>query len=513
MTDKTNMFLVSGIIIFTIIVAVFCIMEKKVEINKKNKNKVEHFKNVDNLEYTKLSETLVSIPKKTDLHKMDGNLDQCKEECNKDEECVGFVRTKGTDNSKQECHFVKVGNKENIIKNIVNCHNEYKEVSDNYLNKNKDKLVFSPDKYYNYDTYFKVDVPSVKKDNLLKCISLSQKISIIHKKHPFSYIILDDNNNLKVVNEKNLVMNKEESNTTTKFFGKDGVFEIVKGLNGQGISFKSNKYGEDYYIVHKITNEHLTAELYKDDIKYKESASFIIDLEYAEKVVKDLSEVRFVSLQQNKEGQKTFWKLNEITGKIVIVDNDDVKDGENLLFELVSPIIYNPFVETNVEENIVLAPAPSGIDLSDLSDTSREQMAEELEKLELDIRKSQHTQNIQLMNMMLDVNKFKLHDLSMSNYLTKCVGHSGEEIDPSFINQELSDSNLSNNIQENSICKKEQEIISPAISNNNAPEISNNNINNNINNNNVNNINNVNNLNNVTNNNQPINVGNQNTNN
>ena len=27
-------------------------------------------------------------------------------------------------------------------------------------------------------------------------------------------------------------MNKEESNTTTKFFGKDGVFEIVKGLTG-----------------------------------------------------------------------------------------------------------------------------------------------------------------------------------------------------------------------------------------------------------------------------------------
>ena len=37
-------------------------------------------------------------------------------------------------------------------------------------------------------------------------ISLSQKISIIHKKHPFSYIILDDNNNLKVVNEKNEVV-------------------------------------------------------------------------------------------------------------------------------------------------------------------------------------------------------------------------------------------------------------------------------------------------------------------
>ena len=60
MSDKTNMFLVSGIIIFTVIIAVFCVMEKKIEIkNSKNNNNVEHFKSVDNLEYTKLSETLL----------------------------------------------------------------------------------------------------------------------------------------------------------------------------------------------------------------------------------------------------------------------------------------------------------------------------------------------------------------------------------------------------------------------------------------------------------------------
>ena len=79
-------------------------------------------------------------------------------------------------------------------------------------------------------------------------------------------------------------------------------------------------------------------------------------------------------------------------------------------------------------------------------------LGEELEKLELDIRKSQHSQNIQLMNMMIDVNKFKLHDLSMSNYLTKCVGNSSEEIDPSFINQELESSNLSKNVDESPMC-------------------------------------------------------------
>ena len=165
---------------------------------------------------------------------------------------------------------------------------------------------------------------------------------------------------------------------------------------------------EDYYVVREITNEHLTAELYKDDLKYKESASFIIDLEYAEKVVKDLSEVRFVSIQQNKDGLKDYWKLNEITGKLVIVDKDDIKDGENLLFELVS-LLYIPDVKPEIIDTPV-TPSPSPIDMSDLGpvkSSSREDLAEELEKLELDIRKSQHTQNIQLIDMMLDVNKFK----------------------------------------------------------------------------------------------------------
>ena len=54
-------------------------------------------------------------------------------------------------------------------------------------------------------------------------------------------------------------------------------------------------------------------------------------------------------------------------------------------------------------------------------------MDDELEKLEVDIRTAQHEQNIKLMNIMLDVNKFKLHDLSMVDYLTN-TGTSGEEL-------------------------------------------------------------------------------------
>ena len=33
---------------------------------------------------------------------------------------------------------------------------------------------------------------------------------------------------MKVVNEKNIVMNKDEASNNVKFFGKDGVFELVK---------------------------------------------------------------------------------------------------------------------------------------------------------------------------------------------------------------------------------------------------------------------------------------------
>ena len=479
MNNKTNLIVVSLLIFVTIVIVILC--------SKKNENKIENFKNMNNIEYSKLPETVISIPKSDKQHELQGNLDQCKDECNKDDECVGFVREKGSEKASKVCNFVKVGNKENIIKNIVNCHNEYKEVSDDYLKRTKEKLVFPPDKYYDYDTYFKVDVPSIKKDNLLKCIDLSQKISFIHKKHPFSYIILDDNNNLRIVDEKNIVMNKDDSVNNYKFFGKDGVFEIVKGLNGSGVSFKSNKYGEDYYIVHKLTNENLTAELFEESLNFKQNATFNIDMVHSEELVQDMSEVRYVSLSQNKKDQKSYWRLNEITSKIVIVqdegDKKDKKVDENLLFELVTPIIYNPVKENNNKNNEVLSPAPSVMVLEDLSEVPNKlSMEEELEQLELDIRKSQHTQNIQLMNMMLDVNKFKLHDLSMSNYLTKCVGNSSEEIDPSFINQELEQSNLDRDVDSNPICKADVEppgieMLSPSIS------FDNNNLNNNINNN------------------------------
>ena len=66
-------------------------------------------------------------------------------------------------------------------------------------------------------------------------------------------------------------------------------------------------------------------------------------------------------------------------------------------------------------------------------------LSDELDKLELDIRESQHQQNLKLMNIMLDVNKFKLQDLSMSDYLTQCVRTSEEP--PSYIDQKITGNN------------------------------------------------------------------------
>ena len=57
----------------------------------------------------------------------------------------------------------------------------------------------------------------------------------------------------------------------------------------------------------------------------------------------------------------------------------------------------------------------------------REEKKKTLEKLELDIRELQHKQNLKLMDVMVDVNKFKLMDLSLSDYLTKCTRNSSDQ--------------------------------------------------------------------------------------
>ena len=85
-------------------------------------------------------------------------------------------------------------------------------------------------------------------------------------------------------------------------------------------------------------------------------------------------------------------------------------------------------VETfDVIPNEVPAPSLEEEPIKTESDL-REEKNSELENLELQIREVQHEQNMKLMDIMLNVNKFKLMDLSMSDYLTKCNQNSGEEL-------------------------------------------------------------------------------------
>ena len=90
-------------------------------------------------------------------------------------------------------------------------------------------------------------------------------------------------------------------------------------------------------------------------------------------------------------------------------------------------------------------PAPTDIEEEVRNDDDmRLEKQEELEKLELEIREVQHNQNMKLMNVMLDVNKFKLMDLSMSDYLRRCNQNSADEMIDVISNNS---NNMNNNME------------------------------------------------------------------
>ena len=420
------------------------------DLNNNNMPENEYFSNMEEIEYKKMPETAVPIKKEKDIKPVFGNLEQCQEKCNLDSECIGFVREKKGDETVAKCH---------IIKNVINCHNEHKIPSDKYILNEPEmekELEVIPKDFFNYDTYFKYDSLSAKnKDNIQKCISLEQNISIIPKNFPFSYLITDKNNNLLVVNKKNIVSDVNEV-LEEKQYAKRGVFTIVKGLNGSGVSFKTQTKNGDFYIIHRGDEENLVVDLYDDSMVYRESASFQIDMKYAEDKIKKFSEVRYVSIRKTKNDVDSFWKLNNITKKIIIADTKELDDNKtsSVMFELVGPLDFIDDAETEKEnsKDEEVFPAPSEIEHVEVP--NREEMGNELEQLEIDIRSSQHQQNLKLMNIMLDVNKFKLHDLSMVNYLTKCTGTSGEELQsgvdkPTYINTKIQQMNNLNNSNTN----------------------------------------------------------------
>ena len=258
------------IIILIAVILLTCNKNKKVNTNGVVEKINEGFSNQRNIKYDKIQDTVVPILKDDANPRFEGNLEQCQEKCNLDDSCIGFVRNKVADNdAKGKC---------SLIKNIINCHNEFKEPSDKYLVPEAKSLVTKPQDFQNYDTYFKENMES---DNILKCIRLEQMCSLVSKLHPFSYLILDQYNDLRIVQRDDLVEDKLLSGGE-KFYSKYGVFEIVRGLIGTGISLKTTKYGEDFYLVLKREGEHIKAEPHEDTLVYKNSASFKIEMELIE---------------------------------------------------------------------------------------------------------------------------------------------------------------------------------------------------------------------------------------
>ena len=225
-----------------IIIVLLAIILTTCQKRKTSQDKIinENFSNLRNIKYNKIPDTVVPVLKDTANPQFRGNLEQCQEKCNLDDSCIGIVRNKVSDNDpKGKC---------SIIKNIINCHNEFKEPSDKYLVAEAKSLVTKPKDYHNYDTYFKEEMES---DNILKCVRLEQSCSLVSKIHPFSYLILDNHNDLRIVSRENIVEDKLQSGGE-KYYSKYGVFEIVRGLMGTGISLKTTKYGEDFYLILKI---------------------------------------------------------------------------------------------------------------------------------------------------------------------------------------------------------------------------------------------------------------------
>jgi len=407
------------------------------------KSKKEHFgvEETNQPKYLKISET--NVPVKKEVEVVEGNLEQCQAKCDLDNKCIGFVREKTNDTNKAKCY---------IIKDVLNCHNEHKEPSDKYILSpgiSEDNQLDSS-KYFEYDTYFKTNLSPRQNDSIQKCVRLDQQVSVVPRKNPFGVLVLDENNNLKVINKDNQVEHSKDAKGT-KFYAKNAVINIVKGLKGSGVSFKINRDNMDYYVTIKENGEgeNVVCELHEDSLTFKKRASFTLDMEHAESETHTLDNVKYLSIKNDIQGVISYLKVHSVTNKLVQVRKDNLdKDLQDIMFEFRTHLPYKE-LETNNSNSNSKGPSPS-VSLETVVESEpvdMKGMGDELEKLELDIREAQHGQNLKLMNIMLDVNKFKLHDLSMSNYLTKCTNSDSEEA-ATYINTKI---------------QGEQERLSPAV--------------------------------------------------
>ena len=383
-TDINSIFIVMILIVFLLVI---CIGDRF--FYQKNKKVIETF---DNHSYSKYDETVVP---NSFLKPMEtGNLDQCKKNCDDDEKCIGFTREKVDDDKTAEC---------NLIYDIDNCLSENKKPYDGIS-----LVPNASDDYQKYNTYLKnQDIDNYNK-NRMKCMVLNELVALKHNKYPFDFVYQDSDGGLS--------MNKVENSSTDEEKVKV-TFKIVKGLSGKGVSFLVLRNKVEYYIVNHTSKEEVILEQKQDNGQFSKDASFEIIIKYSNKA-------NMFSIRKMEGNTDLYWKVNQTNKKVIMVNiNDLTLDKTPILFETVHPMIDTfDIAPPDV-------PAPSNEESEEKTDEDdRMEKQSELEKLELEIREVQHKQNMKLMDIALDVNKFKLMDLSMSDYLTQCNRTSSDEL-------------------------------------------------------------------------------------
>ena len=383
-TNSQSIILVTSIIIFLLII---CVCDRL--FYKKNKAIIENF---DNNNYTKFNETVVP---NSFLNKVEeGNLDQCKKNCDDDNKCIGFTRENVDNDKNAQC---------NLIYSIDSCLSENK--------KSYDGMTLAPGAsvdYQEYNTYLKNQNANRFNIERMKCMELNQIVSLKHNKYPFDFVYQNEDGTLTM----NKLENGSEDSEKTK-----SIFKIIKGLSGTGVSFLVYKNGNEYFLVNETGKDKVILKQNNESGQYKKDATFEILMNYSNKP-------NLFSIRKAVGNTDLFWKVNSNSKNIVMTNINDVgNDKSSILFETVHPMIDTFDI---VPEEV---PAPTEEKEPEVSEEDlREEKQSELEKLELEIREVQHKQNLKLMDIMLDVNKFKLMDLSMSDYLTKCNQTSSEEL-------------------------------------------------------------------------------------
>ena len=76
-------------------------------------------------------------------------------------------------------------------------------------------------------------------------------------------------------------------------------------------------------------------------------------MKYSEYKIKKFSEVRYVSIRKTKNDIDSFWKLNNVTKKIIIADTKELDESKYsvIMFELVAPLEFIEELEKEKENN------------------------------------------------------------------------------------------------------------------------------------------------------------------